>query len=57
LSFDKGKPYNPSLIAGIRVILTTLEYEAKPEMDITIGIFQIRILLKRSKFLTFTHTD
>ena len=39
LSFDKGKPYNPLLIAGIRAILITLEYDAEPEVNITTGIF------------------
>jgi|SRR6266498_2591400 len=57
LSFDKGKPYNTSLIAGIRAILTTLKYDAKSEVDIITGIFQIGILLKRSRFFTSEHTD
>jgi len=48
LSFDKGKPYNVSLITEIRVILTTLKYDADPEIDITTAIYQIRILLKKS---------
>jgi len=30
LSFDKSKPHNPSLIAGIRAILTTLEFDTEP---------------------------
>ena len=57
LFFDKGKPHNASLIAGIRAILITLEYDADPEVDITTVIFQMGILLKRSKFLTTKHSD
>ncbi len=57
LSFEKGKPHNPSLIARIRAILTMLEYDADPKVDITMGIFQIGILLKRSRFLTTKHTN
>ena len=57
LSFKKDKPYNPSLIVGIRAILITLKYDAMSEVDIITEIFQIRILLKRSRFFTLTHTD
>src|SRR6266540_1217643 len=57
LSFDKGKPHNVLLIAGIRAILITLEYDADPEEDMTMVIFQIGILLKRSKFLITEHSD
>jgi len=57
LSFDKGKPHNASLIAEIRVIMTTLEYDTELEVDIIMRIFQIRILLKRSRFFTTEHTD
>ncbi len=57
LSFEKGKPHNLSLIARIRAILITLKYDTKPEVDIITGIFQIGILLKRSRLFTLTHTD
>ena len=57
LSFNKGKPHNSSLIVGIRAILTTLKYEAKPAVDITMGIFQIKILFKRSRLFTTEHID
>ncbi len=57
LSFDKGKPHNSSLITEIRAILSILKYDAEPEVDIITGIFQIEILLKRSKFLIISHTD
>src|SRR6266540_202604 len=57
LFFDKDKSHNALLIAGIRAILTTLEYDADSEEDMTTVIFQIRILLKRLKFLTTEHSD
>ncbi len=57
LSFEKGKPYNAFLITGIRAILTTLEYDAESVADIMTVIFQIRILLKRSRFFMTVHTD
>src|SRR6266540_1058390 len=57
LSFDKGKPHNALLIAGIRVILITLEYDAESEVDITTAIFQIGILFKKSQLLSTKHTD
>ncbi len=47
LSFEKDKPHNALLIARIRVILTTLEYDEDLPMDITITTYQIRILLKK----------
>jgi len=46
LSFEKGKSHNAFLIAKIKAILSTLAYDFQPEVDITIAIFQIRILLK-----------
>jgi len=39
LSFDKSKLHNPSLIVEIRAILSTLEYDAEPEVNIIMGIF------------------
>ncbi len=57
LFFENKKSHNASLIAGIRAILTTVEYDNEPEVDITMGIFQIRILFKRSRLFTTTHTD
>src|SRR6266498_1298527 len=57
LSFKKGKPHNASLVAGIRVILTTLEYAENPRVDIPTAMYQIRIMLKKSKLLTTEHTD
>jgi len=57
LSFDKGKPHNTSLIAGIRAILIILKYDANLKVDATMVIFQMGILLKRSKFLTTELSD
>ena len=57
LSFNKGKPHNASLIVKLKAILITLEYDADPEENITTIIFQMGILLKRSKFLTTEHID
>ena len=57
LSFEKGKPHNASLIAGIKAILTTVEYAENPEVDIPTATYQIRIMLKKSKLLTTNHTD
>ncbi len=57
LSFEKGKPHNASLVAGIKAILTTLEYAKKPKVDIPAATFQIRIMLKKSKMFTTEHTD
>ncbi len=57
LSFDKEKLHNPFLIAEIRVILTTIEYEEESEIAIITEIFQIGILLKRSRLFTSAHTD
>src|SRR6266498_2013775 len=57
LSFEKEKPYNVSLVAGIRAMLTTLEYAENPRVDVTSATYQIRILLKKSKMLTTEHTD
>src|SRR6266498_839198 len=57
LSFEKEKPHNPSLVAGIRAMLTTLEYAEKPKVDVTAATYQIGILLKKSKMLSTEHTD
>ncbi len=57
LSFEKRKPHNASLVAGIRAILITLEYMKNPQVDVTSATYQIRILLKKSKMLTMEHTD
>src|SRR6266540_5396699 len=57
LSFKREKPHNASLIAGIRATLSTIEYESEPAIDIITRIFQISILLKRSRLFTFAHTD
>ncbi|SRR6266498_1796100 len=57
LSFDKEKPHNASLIAGIRAILITLEYDMELKVDIITAIFQIRILLKRSRLFTSEYTN
>ena len=57
LSFEKEKPHNASLVAGIRAMLTTLEYAENPRVDVTSATYQIRILLKKSKMLTTEHTD
>src|SRR6266540_5778249 len=47
LFFEKGKPHNASLVAGIRVILTTLEYAEDLRVNVTTATYQIRILLKK----------
>ncbi len=57
LFFDKRKSHNPFLIAEIRIILSTIEYDEEPEIAITIEIFQIGILLKRLRLFTSTHID
>ncbi len=57
LSFEKGKPHNISLVAGIRAILTTIEYAENLKVDVTSATYQIRIMLKKSKLLTTEHTD
>src|SRR6266540_7518295 len=57
LSFEKGKPYNASLVAGIKAILTMLEYAEKPKVNIPAATFQIGIMLKKSKMFTTEHTD
>src|SRR6266508_3729786 len=57
LSFEKGKPHNPSLVARIKAILTTVEYTENPRVDIPTATYQIGIMLKKSKLLTTEHTD
>src|SRR6266498_5745618 len=57
LSFEKGKPHNASLVAGIRAMLTTLEYAEKLQVDVISATYQIGTLLKKSKLLTTEHTD
>ncbi len=57
LFFEKGKPHNASLVTGIRAMLTTLEYVKNPKVDVTTVIYQIGILLKKSKLLTTEYTD
>ncbi len=57
LSFKKGKPYNVTLVAGIKAILTTLEYAEKPQVDIPTATYQIGILLKKSKLLMTEHMN
>ncbi len=57
LSFEKEKPYNPSLVSGIKTILTTLKYAEVPKVDIPAATYQIGIMLKKSKLLTTEHTD
>ena len=57
LSFEKGKPHNALLVAGIKAMLTTVEYSENPRVDIPTATYQIRILLKKSKLLTTEHTD
>ncbi len=57
LSFEKGKPHNPSLVAGIKAILITMEYAERPQVDIPTATYQIGIMLKKSKLFTTEHTD
>ena len=57
LSFEKRKPYNPSLVTGIKAILTIVEYAENPLVDIPTATYQIRIMLKKSKLLTTEHMD
>ena len=57
LSFEKEKPHNASLVAGIKAILTTVEYAENPQVDILTVTYQIRIMLKKSKLLTTEHMD
>ncbi len=51
LSFDKGKPHNPSLIAGIRAILSTIEYNEKPIEEVQMSTRE-RNIRKHSPSLT-----
>src|SRR6266498_1587506 len=55
LSFEKEKPHNASLVAGIRAMLTTLEYAKNLRVNVTSATYQIGILLKKSKLLTTEH--
>ncbi len=57
LSFEKGKPHNALLIAEIRAILTILEYDEDPPIDVITATYQIEILLKKSRLLSTKHTD
>jgi len=57
LSFEKGKPHNSTLVAGIKAILTTLKYAEKSRVNIPTATYQIEILLKKSKLFTTEHTD
>ncbi len=57
LSFKKGKPHNASLVARVRVILITLEYDENSRMDVTTATYQIRILLKKSRLLITEYMD
>ena len=57
LFFEKGKPHNASLIAGIRIILITLEYDEDLPMDVITATYQIGILLKKSRLLLTEHSD
>src|SRR6266542_6746590 len=57
LSFEKGKPHNPSLVARIKAILTTVEYTENPRVDIPTTTYQIGIMLKKSKLLMTEYTD
>ena len=57
LSYEKGKPHNPSLVFSIKAILTTLEYAEELSVDIPTAMYQIRIMIKKSKLLTTEHTD
>ena len=56
-SFEKGKPHNTLLIAGIKAILTTLEYNEDSPKDVTTATYQIGILLKKSRMLSTEHSD
>ena len=57
LSFEKDKPHNALLVARVQAILTTLEYNKNPQVDVTTATYQIGILLKKSRLLTTEHTD
>ena len=57
LSFKKEKIHNASLVAGIRAILTTLEYAENLRVDVTSATYQIGILLKKSKMLTIEYMN
>jgi len=57
LFFEKGKPHNASLIVRIRVLISIMKYDSELTIDTTIGIFQISILLKRSRFFITIHID
>ncbi len=57
LSFDKGKSHNASLLAEIRAILSTLEYDRELRVNMTTATYQIGILLKRSHLLILEQSD
>ena len=57
LSFEKRKSHNPSLVVGLRTLVSILKYEEKPKVDITDYIFRLGILLKKSKLFTSAHID
>ena len=57
LSFEKKKSHNALLIAGIKVILTIMEYAENPQVDISTATYQIGIMLKKFKLLTTEHMD
>ncbi len=39
LSFKRGKPHNPFLVARVKALISTLEYEDESEVDTVTGIF------------------
>ncbi len=57
LFFEKGKPHNASLVAGVWAILTILDYDEDSQVDVITATYQIRILLKKSRILSTEHTD
>ena len=57
LSFEKGKSYNLSLVAGLRALVSTLEYAEKSEIDIAECVFRLGILLKRFRLFSSVHID
>jgi len=57
LSFEKGKPYNLSLVAGLKALISTLKYEKEPADDIAGCVFKLGVLLKRSRLFISTYID
>jgi len=57
LFFAKGKPHNLSLVAGLRALVSTLEYSKESKVNVTECIFWLDIVFKRLRFFSSSHMD